>query len=259
MIRSALGALALVPCLYAPALAAPVAAKADYVLSVGGINVARMSIDLTDDGKTYGLDLTANVAGLGSLVASGTAKASASGRSNGRDLVSTAFSLETRARGETFTSIVEFADRAVTAFKVEPPVLDTYDRVPLERRQLRGVGDFLSAFVLKGELNDALCQKKLNIFTGVERFNITMRYLEDDEATSQRTGYQGPVVVCSLDYEPISGHFTSSEMTSYLADTSRILIWYAPLGESGYAIPYRVLVGTDMGDLSMVLTAMSAE
>lgn len=240
----------------APALAAPVDAKADYVVSLGGINVARMSIGLTDDGKTYGLDLSANVAGLGSLVASGTAKASAAGRSGGRELVSTDFSLETKARGEVFTSTVEFTDRNVTVFKVEPPVLDTYDRVPLERRQLRGVGDFLSAFVLKGELNSALCQKKLNIFTGVERFNITMRYLEDDEATSQRTGYQGPVVVCSLDYEPISGHFASSEMTSYLADTSRILIWYAPLGETGYFIPYRVLVGTDMGDLSLVLTGM---
>ena len=145
----------------------------------------------------------------------------------------------------------------VSAFKVTPPIIDNYDRVPLERRHLTGVGDFLSAFVLKGNgLDKSLCQRKANIFTGVERFNIAMSYAGDDEATSPRTGYQGPVVLCTVDYDPISGHFTSSDITNYLADSDRIVIWYAPLGETGYFIPYRVLLGTDMGDLSMVLTEM---
>ena len=33
-----------------------------------------------------------------------------------------------------------------------------------------------------------------------------------------------------------------------------ILIWYAPLRDTGYLVPYRVLLTTSMGDLSMVLT-----
>ena len=92
------------------------------------------------------------------------------------------------------------------------------------------------------------------IFTGVERFNIKLSYIKDDEATSPRTGYQGPVVLCNIGYTPISGHFTTSEMTSFLADSDRILIWYAPLGDTGYFIPYRLLMTTAFGDLSMVLT-----
>ena len=64
------------------------------------------------------------------------------------------------------------------------------------------------------------------------------------------------MVLCTVDYDPVSGHFTSSDITNYLADSDRIVIWYAPLGETGYFIPYRVLLGTDMGDLSMVLTEM---
>jgi len=240
-----------------PASAAEVDATAKYILSLGGINVAAMTVDLEDSGSHYRLDLSANVAGLGTLVASGTAKATSEGRSSGSALQSEDFDLETRAGGETFTVDVSFAGRDVSAFKVDPPIIDNYDRVPLERRHLTGVGDFLSAFVLKGNgLDKGLCQRKANIFTGVERFNIAMSYAGDDEATSARTGYQGPVVLCTVDYDPVSGHFTSSDITNYLADSDRIVIWYAPLGETGYFIPYRVLLGTDMGDLSMVLTEM---
>ena len=240
-----------------PAGAAEVDASASYVLTLGGINVAAMTVDLDDTGSRYTLDLSANVAGLGTLVTSGTAKATSVGRSSGTSLMAEEFDLQTRAGGETFTVDVSFAGRDVSAFKVEPPIIDNYDRVPLERRHLTGVGDFLSAFVLKGNgLDKSLCQRQAKVFTGVERFNIAMSYAGDDEATSARTGYQGPVVLCTVDYDPVSGHFTSSEVTNYLADSDRIVIWYAPLGETGYFIPYRVLLGTNMGDLSMVLTKM---
>jgi hypothetical protein len=237
--------------------AAEVDANASYVVTMGGINIAQISVDLKDDGNRYGLDLSANVAGLGSLVSSGTAQASSSGRSNGAVLASDAFDLETRAGGEVFTVDVDFSAGDVSAFKVTPPVLDTYDRVALERRHLTGVGDFLSSFVLKGEgLDQTLCRRNAHIFTGVERFDIVMNYAGEDQATSPRTGYQGPVVLCTVNYNPVSGHYTTSEITNYLADSDRIIIWYAPLGTTGYFIPYRVLLGTNMGDLSMVLTGM---
>lgn len=240
-----------------PALAAEVNAKASYVLTLGGINIAVMNIDLEDDGSRYRLGLSANVAGLGTLVASGTAKATSTGRSSGAALQSEQFELETKARGETFNVDVTFAGRNVTTFQVEPPILDNYSRVPIERRHLTGVGDFLSAFVLKGKaLDKSLCQREAKIFTGVERFNIAMSYAGEDEATSTRTGYQGKVVLCTVNYDPVSGHFTNSDITSYLADSDRIIIWYAPLGETGYFIPYRVLLGTEMGDMSMVLTSL---
>lgn len=240
-----------------PAGAAEVDATASYVMTLGGINIAAMKVDLDDSGSRYTLNLSANVTGLGTLVSSGTAKASSAGTSSGAVLQAEEFKLETRANGEVFTVDVSFAGRDVSAFQVKPPIIDNYDRVPLERRHLTGVSDFLSAFVLKGSaLDKSLCQRQAHIFTGVERFNITMGYAGDDKATSPRTGYQGPVVLCTVDYNPISGHFTSSEMTSYLADSDRIIIWYAPLGDTGYFIPYRVLLGTNMGDLSMVLTNM---
>lgn len=254
MIRTSLAALALSLGL-SQTMAAEVDASASYVVTVGGINVAMVNVDLDDSGNRYDLGISANVAGLGTLVASGTAKVTARGNSSGPVLRSESFALETRANGERFNVDVGFSGQNVSSFKVEPPVPD-YDRVPLERSHLTGVADFVSSFVLKGSSLDAdLCNRRLRIFTGVERFDLDMSFVDNDEATSPRTGYQGPVVLCSIDYRPISGHYASNEMTNYLADQSRILVWYAPLGATGYFIPYRVLLGTAMGDLSMVLVA----
>jgi hypothetical protein len=252
LIRSSLAALLLTFGL-AQAQAAEVDTNVSYVLSLGGVHVAMMRVGLTDTGTDYTLSAKANVAGLGAIVASGTANVSAKGKSSGSTLRSESFGIETRANGENFKVDVGFTGQNVATFKVDPPVAE-YDRVPIERGHLAGVGDFISAFVLKGNaLDKSICDRKMKIFTGVERFNIAMSYVSADEATSPRTGYQGPVVLCSAKYQPISGHYKSNEITNYLADESRILIWYMPLADTGYFIPYRVLLGTSMGDLSMVL------
>lgn len=253
-----LGAAAVVSALALAPLAAAaseVRAKATYLVNLGTTNVATVSISLSDTGRNYAMALNARISGLAQLVASGTAKVGSSGRSTGAGLASEKFDLLTRAHGEDFTVAIEYASSDVTAFVVDPPLPNTADRVALERKHLRDVNDMLAAFVLKGKRLDAgLCERRLRIFTGLERFNVAMRFLKEEVATSKRTGYQGPVVLCGLRYSPVSGHYTNSEITSYLAESERILIWYAPLEAPGYFIPYRVLITTSVGDLSMVLT-----
>lgn len=245
------------PTLTLPAQAADVDGKASYILTLSGINIASLDFNLTDDGSRYALDLKASVAGMGSLVASGSATASSEGSSSGRTLRSQEFALNTRAGGEDFSVDVSYAGGNVASFIVDPPLVNNIDRVPIERSHLTGVNDMLAAFILKGKaLDRSLCDHKSGVFTGVERFNIAMRFAKEDVATSQRTGYQGPVITCNIRYTPVSGHFTTSDITNYLADSDRILIWYAPMGDTGYFIPYRVLLTTTMGDLSMVLTKL---
>ena len=242
-------------CMAATALAASLEARATYSVSLGGTHVANVDIRLSDSGQRYAMALDAKISGLASLVASGTAKVQSAGRSTGAGLVSEKFDLLTRAQGEDFTVAIEYAGKDVTAFIVAPPIVNNIDRVALERKHLRGVNDMMAAFVLKGGLLDRnLCDRRLQIFTGVERFNLAMRYTREEVATSKRTGYQGPLVLCSLRYTPVSGHYTTSELTTYLQQSDRILVWFAPLETPGYFIPYRALLATSVGDLSIVLT-----
>ena len=242
----------------ATAAKADTAATASYVINLGGNIVATASFKFSDTGGNYDLDLSANVSGIAQLVAAGTAKADSTGIVTADGLRSNAFNLITHSGGEDFKVQVAYAQGDVSAFVVTPPIVNNINRIPIERKQLSGVNDMLAAFILKGaKLDKTLCDQHAHIFTGIERFDLDFRYAKDDTATSPRTGYQGPVVLCHIDYKPISGHYTTSEITNSLAQDDRILIWYAPLHDSGYFIPYRVLLTTSMGDLSMVLTSLN--
>lgn len=259
VIRKPLGALLLgLGLLAMPAAAAPLKAVAEYTVTMGGTQVANVTVNLDDDGSTYNLTGSAKITGLARLVASGTARLQSSGASTSSGLRSQRFNLLTRASGQDFTVAITYASGNVDTFKVDPPIINNIDRVAIERKQLVGnINDMAAAFVLKGDRLDAsLCDRQLKIFTGVERFNLKLSYAKSDEATSKRTGYQGPVVLCSVRYTPVSGHYTSSEVTQDLMSKERILIWFAPLKAPGYFIPYRALVTTESGDISVVLTSL---
>ena len=236
---------------------ADVSASASYVINLGGTIIASAKFHLADDGTAYSLNLDANITGIAQLVASGIARVDSSGIVTDEGLRSSDFDLLTRAGGEDFTIKVQYQKGDVAAFMINPPILNNIDRIPLERKQLSNVNDMLAAFVLRGDkLDRSLCDYKAQVFTGVERFDLTFSFAKDDVATSKRTGYQGPVVLCRVRYKPISGHYTTSEITNSLAQDDRILVWYAPLHDTGYFVPYRVLLTTSMGDLSMVLTSL---
>ncbi len=238
-------------------LAAEVRAIAHYAVTLGGTHIAVAKISLDDTGQSYTMVLDAKISGLAQLVANGSARLQSTGSSTPAALRAEKFNLLTRASGEDFTVAITYAKGGVESFIVTPPIINNIDRVAIERKHLTAANDMAAAFVLKGGTLDAsLCDRKLQIFTGVERFNLAMRYAKDDVATSKRTGYQGPVVVCSVRYTPVSGHYTTSDVTTYLTQSERILIWYAPLAASGYFIPYRALVTTEAGDISIVLTEL---
>ncbi|WP_158541623.1 DUF3108 domain-containing protein [Pelagibacterium lacus] len=249
--------LSLVLGLAGPATAQQDGSIATYVVSVGGINVANVSIRLATEGASYQLDLAADVAGLAQVLAQGSGAVNSGGAITNSGLRSNRFYLETRAQAERFALSTAYAGGNATGWDVTPPLEDNPDRVPVTAGHRSGVNDPLAAFIFRGSsLDGSLCNRTLNIFTGIERFDMALSYVEMQEATSSRTAYQGPVVLCAMRYRPISGHFTSSDITNYLANSNRMLAWYMPLGQSGFFIPYRVLMGSSFGDISMVLVGL---
>jgi len=241
----------------AAANAGAVDAHAAYVVNLAGINIASVDIGFKDDGQHFSVDIGATISGIGQLVARGSASADAIGSTRADRLVASRFDLLTHANGEDFQVGVQYASGNATGFQIDPPIVNTIGRIALERKHLAGVADPVASFILKAKaLEPELCNRKLKIFTGMERYDIAMSFADAQTATSARTGYQGPVILCRLRYIPVSGHYKTSEVTEYLAKSNRMLIWYAPLADSGYFIPYRILLGTSVGDLSVVLTSL---
>lgn len=230
---------------------------ASYIVSIGGINVSNIDIRLSTEGASYQLDLSADVTGLAQVIAQGSGAVNSGGAITATGLQSSRFYLETRTANESFRLQTAYSGANASVGNVTPPLPDNPDRIPVASSHRSGVNDPLAAFILRGEaLDGALCNRTLRIYTGIERFDMPLSYVETTTATSTRTAYQGPVVLCAMRYVPISGHFESSEITAYLANSNRLLIWYMPLGNSGFFIPYRVLMGSSFGDISMVLVGL---
>ncbi len=238
--------------------AASLNAQARYVVTLRGVNIAEVGVHFKDDGKNYNVNINGDVSGLASLVAAGTAELNSNGSSSGKQLQSNQFLLETKTGTDKFRVQFQADQGNVTSMQVVPPLSQNNNRVPVVARHRNNINDPIAAFLIKADkLSSDVCNHSFNVYTGVERYDLDLKFAEQQTATSKRTGYQGPVILCTMRYKPISGHFTNSDTTNYMKNNQRYLIWYAPLGQSGYMLPYRVLVGTAFGDLSMVLTRLN--
>ena len=62
-----------------------------------------------------------------------------------------------------------------------------------------------------------------------------------DRVTAEK-GYAGPVVVCSVSYEPIAGHRSSTQLVKYLSEGREIEIALASVAGTRLLAPFRVLI-----------------
>ena len=71
--------------------------------------------------------------------------------------------------------------------------------------------------------------------------------------SSTATGaYSGEVFVCSARYVPVAGHRPDRDSVQYMADNKRLEVWLVPVDGTPVLVPYRILIGTQMGDLVIV-------
>lgn len=241
----------------APALANDTDVSGKYKISLRGFHIAYATISLKSVGNDFEIGVEAKVTGLASLVSSGSASVQSTGHISRKKLVSDDFTLITKAKGETFTLKYTARRGRVGSVLIEPPLVENTSRVSIRQSHLTGITDPMSVFVIKAKkLDKSVCNTTTKVFTGIERYNLTLSFAEMQEATSRHSDYRGPVVLCNMKYIPVSGHFGSSQMTRYMQDNQRFLVWFAPLEGTDYLIPYRVVIGTQYGDLSMVLSKL---
>ena len=69
-----------------------------------------------------------------------------------------------------------------------------------------------------------------------------------DKVTADK-GYAGPVVVCSLHYEPIVGHIASNALVKYLSEGREMEIALAPVAGTRLLAPFRLSVVSMLANL----------
>jgi hypothetical protein len=139
----------------------------------------------------------------------------------------------------------------VKELAVTPP--PSSDLVPVTNANRQGIVDPLTALLFSaaaaGEgLSQETCRRTLPIFDGHQRYDLKLAFKRMDEMTAEK-GYAGPVVVCSLSYEPIAGHRANIPLIKYLSEGREMEIALAPIAGTRLLAPFRLSVVSTLANL----------
>ena len=79
-----------------------------------------------------------------------------------------------------------------------------------------------------------------------------------DKATAEK-GYAGPVLVCSLRYEPIAGHSASNTLVKYVSEGREMEIALAPIAGTRWLAPFRLSIGSTLANLVIEANRFEAD
>jgi hypothetical protein len=129
--------------------------------------------------------------------------------------------------------------------------------VPVTPNHKRNVVDPVSAFVVAVNPPVAIngpsaCNRTVKVFDGWQRYDVRLFFKQSKHVASADGGYSGEVFVCGARYVPVAGHRPGRESVQYMADNKRLEVWLVPVDGTRVLVPYRILIGTQMGDLVIV-------
>jgi hypothetical protein len=250
-----LGGLAAASALFAggPAAAGDATLKATYYISIGGITIGRAEADsrFTDTG--YASSITGSTYGLSRFVSDAHAELAGNGRISGNRVVPATYKLETNEKG--FETHVNMAMRggSIVDLLAVPRLVQAPDRVPLTESHKQNVVDPVAAFVValnrSARSGESACARTIRVFDGWQRYDVRLFYKETKAVSGGNDDYNGDVFVCGARYVPVAGHRPSRESVQYMADNKRLEIWLAPVKDTPVMVPYRIVIGTKVGDL----------
>jgi hypothetical protein len=236
--------------------------EAHFVATVASIQVGQgvWVVDIGDD--QYATAASGRVTGVLRALASGEGQAAARGSLNGVRPVPTTFATKVSTEGKSDDVRMSFAAGAVKEVVAEPPLSVTPDRVPVTEAHRRGVLDPMTAGLIpvagSGDLlAPEACQRTLPIFDGRMRFDLVLAFKRMDKVRAEK-GYDGPVAVCGVTYQPVAGHRPGRYAIKYLQEARDMEIWLAPVSGTRVLVPFRISLPTPIGTAVLQATQFVA-
>lgn len=230
---------------------------ARYAISFAGIPVGKASWSAVFGGHDYAVAASGEASGIVRVVASGEGRVSARGSIRDGRLLPTHYASSV-TRDERIEIAMALEAGTVTMLTAQAPS-PTPERVPVREPHKVGVIDPLSALLVpaaEGLVPD-VCRRTLPVFDGRHRFDLRLAFKRMDTARAER-GYQGPVVVCAVAFQPIAGHRSNSTLTNFLAGGREIELWLAPVAGTRVVAPFRASVASMIGNLVIRATQFEA-
>jgi hypothetical protein len=231
--------------------------EASYTITFARIPVGNIVTVLELGASEYAVSATGHAGGVMRSLVSGEAAFAARGTVKDGRAVPASFTSRIAAADENVDVTMVLNDGAVEKLTVVPPPAS--DRVPVTEADRRGIVDPLSAFLLPrppapangvagAELSPDACQRTLPIFDGLQRYDVKLAYKRMDKVAADK-GYAGPVVVCSVGYQPIAGYRPSTPLIKYISEGREMEIAFAPIARARMLAPFQVSVMSLLANL----------
>lgn len=225
--------------------------EARYTVSIAGIPIGRGAwvVDVTDD--HYTTAASGRVTGVLRAVTSGEGSAAARGTVSAGRLVPLSYAINITSDDKPEEIRMSLNGGTVKEVVAEPKLPPSPDRVPVTDTHRKGVLDPMTAglFAVAGSgdpLVAEACHRTVPVFDGRQRYDLALSFKRWDKVKADK-GYQGPVVVCAITYQPVAGHRPDRAAIKYLKDARDIEIWLAPLAGTRFLVPFRLAVPTMIG------------
>jgi len=204
---------------------------ASYTISFARIRVGDIAATGVFGESEYSISARGRAGGIIKVLVDGEASFSTHGTIKDGYPVPTTFTSKMVSGAETsdVTMVLDEGKVKELAATVPPP---KSDRVPVTQSNRQGIVDPLTAMLFSaaaaGEgLARDVCRHTLPIFDGQRRYDLKLAK-RMDKVTAEK-GYAGPVVVCSVSYEPIAGHRPSTPLIKYLSEGREMEMALAPV------------------------------
>jgi len=206
---------------------------AHYVISVAGVAVGEGTWSVEIDTRRYAARADGSFTGVWRVLAGGDVFSATRGSVGRGGLAPTHYEANF-ALDEALDAVrMDLRDGTVTDLDVRPALPDLPDRVPVTAAHRIGVVDPLTAGLMPvpgtGDMLSAAASFKRM------------------DAVAAEQGYQGPVVVCAMMYQPISGHSPTGWRVSHLTGKRGMEMWLAPIDGTRLLAPFRISVPTLLG------------
>jgi hypothetical protein len=227
---------------------------ASYTISFARIPVGEITATVVFGDSEYAISARARAGGVMKVLSvDGEGSFTTRGTIKDGHPVPTNFTSKTVSNAETSDVTMVLDEGSVRELAATPP--PSQDRVPVTAANRRGIVDPLTAMLFSaataGEtLSHEACRRTLPIFDGHQRYDFKPAFKRMDKVTAEK-GYAGPVVVCSVSYEPIAGHRASIPLVKYLSENRDMEMVLAPIAGTRLLAPFRLSVVSMLANLTI--------
>ncbi len=233
-----------------------------YKVKYNGLHLGKLHFSSTIRGRSYKMESSSKLAVplLSSLFNSlswrGITRTSGTIR-NQRPRPSN-YHFAFRSGKKSGTVDMQFTGNNITHISRIPDKRLSSAYVQVKKNHLRGAMDPMSALMLisrKGRSHRSACARTIPIYDGKQRFNLKLSYKRSVRVNRRQSGgYAGPVIICRVKYQPISGYKPHKKDIKFMVSNRNIEMWLMPLPKSRNYAPYRFILPLPVGTADAYLT-----